>query len=123
MQSHTDTMSADMTNTTTFIGLILRSGKTYNKTCTQYGLPKYELNPMSSITEYGWTGWVQKPEDNKLNHPEDNKLNQSEDNRLNKNEDDTVSYWPEDNKLNKDNSKYWKAVEEARRKRKRASAN
>ena len=64
MQSHTDTMSANLTDMTTSTGMTLRSGKTYNNTRTQYGLPKYELDgsdyiPISSMSEYGWT-WAQK---------------------------------------------------------------
>ena len=64
MQSHTETMSLYTTPMTTSTGMTLRSGKTYNKTDTQYGVHKYELDgadfiPLSSLTEYGWT-WAQK---------------------------------------------------------------
>ena len=61
MQSYTDTMSVV---TTTCTGMTLRSGKTYNKTDTQYGRHTYELDgedfiPLSSLSEFGWT-WAQK---------------------------------------------------------------
>lgn len=64
MQSHTETMSTNPSDTTTSTGITLRSGNTYNKTSTQHGVPKYELDgsdyiPMSDMTEYGWT-WAQK---------------------------------------------------------------
>ena len=65
MQSHTETMNTNtIDTTTTSTGITLRSGKTYSKSSSQYGLPKYELDgsdyiPLSSMTEYGWT-WAQK---------------------------------------------------------------